>query len=533
MRRYKQNIEAIIVVILICFAPLATIAGTWTGGGNGIWDSTDEATDWSGTPPAAGSQPAVLTGAVTVPVDGSVGALYMIIGNSAKLQIGDGDTVTSSGGDLLIATDIAGGGGPTGIIEQTGGTFIKPSNLFVLGHNQSGGLYDISGGVMTSAVEIAVGYSSGSSGHLKVTGTGEVRLSSHFRLPKDVGATAELTLSETGSIAITSGGQSFFGNGVSANINLSGGDFSFTSDSYLLFYSGATVNVEVTDSGIGTLATSGQLGQQAGGNGATLNININETSLSLPAYYRLIDSTGVAAGWSDKFANAATSGSVIKDSDGYLVKVHYGAHAAIPGSGSGDVILEIREKTDVAEGTILGIDMGNEINATNWNICAGSTTLAANSVVDTSGTVLSGVSITVVNGNAAGNISPGWVEDPAGSLPDVPDSATRDIVWANGWDTILVTVAGLPTDLDFLVYAVTSANSAGRTETVTVTGNSTATSTLIRNTESYAGKYHKIKMPPNGSGTITIEVSESVAGNPILNMIRIKAIVESTLFKFK
>ena len=176
-------------------------------------------------------------------------------------------------------------------------------------------------------------------------------------------------------------------------------------------------------------------------------------------------------------------------------------------------------------GTVVGIDLGPTAS-TNWNNFNSNSTKAAGTVVDLTGTVVDGVSISTAGANGYNNDGTnGWGEVPAGSLLDVPDSATTDICWAGGGGAqITLTISGLSTSFLYDLAAVTSAGYT-RLDTVTITGSGTPQVSAISRPSSVGGQYHSFTgIAPTVGGVITIGVTDPQANNPIINMVRMEAV---------
>jgi len=194
----------------------------------------------------------------------------------------------------------------------------------------------------------------------------------------------------------------------------------------------------------------------------------------------------------------------------------------------------------IGDGTVIGIDIGQAGTTTpNWNnFTTASHTITAGSVVDTGGTVVDAVGIAWTSGGGgfAGGWT-GWAEVPAGSLADVPDTATSDIAWGSGGgSTHTLVISGLNTAFTYDIAVVSQSGSAvaGRTEITTVTGASVTNSSITRHNadapinSASEGLYHSFTdVAPTAGGVLTIACSD-LANNPAVNAVRLTAIAPDT-----
>jgi hypothetical protein len=239
-----------------------------------------------------------------------------------------------------------------------------------------------------------------------------------------------------------------------------------------------------------------------------------------------------------------TAGAVSYTDSGLLSTSTYHYQLAATNGNNGSITAFPLARTNattsgnvtLALGMAIGIDLGPTTSA-NWNNFGADGTIGAGSVVDLTGTPIDDVSVTVSGAGYGTDGSDGWAEAPAGSLPDVPDSATTDI-GIGGASGISITISNLSPSARFDLAAVTVAGAAlDRQDTITVTGSVVyPSSTILRADAHNNGQYHSLThMIPTAGGVLTIVVTD-VSGNdnPICNMVRLEVVPPpGTLFKFR
>ena len=175
------------------------------------------------------------------------------------------------------------------------------------------------------------------------------------------------------------------------------------------------------------------------------------------------------------------------------------------------------------EPTRLGIDFGPQQTAGWNNVTSSNTTqIPAGSVIDLESGVLSGVSLSfqnfTFNNNDGTNNWTGLATNGGGAPTEFVDSVTTDISGRGGGGTCVVVVSGLDPESSFEVTGVTAAI-LQRTDTITIVGDQTyGPSAVDRPTAVSSGAFHTFAaVKPDSAGTLTIELSESESGNPVLN----------------
>jgi hypothetical protein len=181
-------------------------------------------------------------------------------------------------------------------------------------------------------------------------------------------------------------------------------------------------------------------------------------------------------------------------------------------------------------GTRIGIDYGPGPTA-NWNnITSNNAGVAAGAVIDLTGTVVDGVSITTTNAlftNYDGSDNWNGLAARGGTAPaEFVDSVTTDISGTYGnAQPYSTTISGLHPSLRYEVFAVATAGIAtARIDTFTVVGDATyGPSAILRANAHNNGLFHTFSdVGANASGTLVIRVADTSGGNnPIVNGILI------------
>ncbi len=340
--------------MMIACAGTGFAQATWTGGGNGIWDAIDETSDWSsGVPSQSGGVGAKISGAFTVPIDGTVDALYLVMGGGAVLNLDDGDSLTYTG-DGLIAT--AAHGGANAAINQTGGTFYQTGATgLLIGHNRSGGVYNLSGGTCTVAKAVFCGHSAGGAGTLNVSGSGVLNANTFVALGYVAGSAGFMTIQGNADVNITND----FAVGINDNGDLTvtgGGATIDVGGNFYLNKAASDLIANIDATGFSTI----RVAKKVGYNG---NLTVSITGpIAHGQQWKLIDANGLLGGtFGTQFVNAP-AGTKVFDNGAYGAYVSYGA--------DGDVVITAWQHDVVAlvnggfEATA-GVNIGSGIQSVN------------------------------------------------------------------------------------------------------------------------------------------------------------------------
>jgi hypothetical protein len=338
--------------MMIACAGTGFAQATWTGGGNGIWDATSETSDWSGGVPSQGGLGAKISGAYTVPIDGTVDAEYLVMGGGAVLNLGDGDSLTYTG-DGLIASSSFGGANAT--INQTGGTFYQSgAKGLMIGYNRGGGVYNLSGGTCTVVKAVFCGYSAGGSGTFNVSGSGMLNANTYVALGRVAGSAGFMTIQGNADVNIASD----FRVGLldDGDLTVTGGGATIDVSTNMTFDLGTSeliANIDAT--GFSTIRVAKKIGYNG-------NLTVSITGpIAHGQQWKLIDANGLLAGFGAQFVNAP-DGAKVFDNGAYGAYVSYGA--------DGDVVITALEAdvvTLVNGGfeTTAGVNIGSGIESVN------------------------------------------------------------------------------------------------------------------------------------------------------------------------
>ena len=192
------------------------------------------------------------------------------------------------------------------------------------------------------------------------------------------------------------------------------------------------------------------------------------------------------------------------------------------------LLLWVNTWAGISAGQKIGIDFGPTVTD-NWNNVPGNGITEDGDVVDTSGAVLSGISITVADGGFFNNDgADNWMGlgTNGGSAPaEFADSVTTDIAGRGGTpDPFLITVAGLNDSLVYDVVAVcTSIPPYANEETLTINGN--VSQSVTRSDTRDNGVFHYLpEVSTDGSGNLALAFTNDPQNNPIVCGILITAI---------
>lgn len=170
----------------------------------------------------------------------------------------------------------------------------------------------------------------------------------------------------------------------------------------------------------------------------------------------------------------------------------------------------------IGAGTEIGVDFSNTNGAgTNYNLFNANGGIGAGSVTDTSGIVVDGVSLSLAGGD--------FFNGGAGSTaPSFPATVRNDFTGSSGWGQTVLTISGLDDSLHYDWVSSSSHTSGGRINRVTLTG-------LVGGPQSLdlprtPGSEHSFYGIQPTAGTITATASETLAGNPILNGVKLTAV---------
>ena len=182
MEHGHKRVVVLWVVILIAVPAAATVR-TWDGGGgNSYWQTTG---NWDPDGYAEGDTLIVLSGSPksvdnvvangygTITLDSSAAVAYFynnfFVGDSSSaschLYILDGGSVSNTGGFLGRSSGASG----TATVSGVGSTWTNRDRLWV-GYSGTGVLNIINGGTVSANIEDNVGYDSGASGTVVVSG---------------------------------------------------------------------------------------------------------------------------------------------------------------------------------------------------------------------------------------------------------------------------------------------------------------------------------------------------------------------------
>jgi len=192
------------------------------------------------------------------------------------------------------------------------------------------------------------------------------------------------------------------------------------------------------------------------------------------------------------------------------------------------LLLWVNTWAGISSGQKIGIDFGPTVTD-NWNNVPDNGITEDGAVVDTSGAVLSGISITVADGLFFNNDgADNWMglATNGGSAPaEFADSVTTDIAGTFGTpDPFLITVAGLNDGLVYDVVAVcTSIPPYANEETLTINGN--VSQSVTRSDTRDNGMFHYLpEVSTDGSGNLALAFTNDPQNNPIVCGILITAI---------
>jgi autotransporter-associated beta strand protein len=185
----------------------------------------------------------------------------------------------------------------------------------------------------------------------------------------------------------------------------------------------------------------------------------------------------------------------------------------------------------LAVGDKIGVDFGGATTATNWNNFTALGSIGAGSVSNLAGNSVDDVSITVASNvvNFWGDGTSNWagLSTNGGSAPpEFVDAVTNDFGGFSGVGGMTITLSGLDPTLDYNIYGVTFVNAVTtRRETLTVVGDVSYGSSELLRSASVAGAFHTFTaVSPDGSGTITITLTEPTANNGIISGMLIEAV---------
>ena len=186
----------------------------------------------------------------------------------------------------------------------------------------------------------------------------------------------------------------------------------------------------------------------------------------------------------------------------------------------------------IGVGTEIGVDFSDiQGVGTNYNLfTTPSTTIPAGSVIDTSGDMVDGVTVSLGAIDLGGG-GAGWMGPPTGSLvPSFPDEVRGDVVY--GDNPLEVTFGGLDPNLKYNLIAASSWGNDGTdvSTTVTVSGlvGGDQSSSMPRH---WTAEHVFNDIQPDVGGQIILSVTDAGQWNqPTLNGVLLTAVPEpSTL----
>ena len=185
---------------------------------------------------------------------------------------------------------------------------------------------------------------------------------------------------------------------------------------------------------------------------------------------------------------------------------------------NGVLLTAVAPPAPIGVGTVIGVDF-SAVNGggTNYNLFATNGAIGAGSVIDTSGAVVEGVSLTLAGG--------AFFNGNAGSTaPSFPGEVRNDFTGSSP-NPFTFTISGL--DPNFLYDWVSSSSHSGSTagnrdDRITLTGLVGGPQTLAVTRQAYS-EHLFTGIQPTAAGMITATMTEDLANNPILNGLRLEA----------
>ncbi|NQT36628.1 MAG: PEP-CTERM sorting domain-containing protein [Planctomycetes bacterium] len=170
----------------------------------------------------------------------------------------------------------------------------------------------------------------------------------------------------------------------------------------------------------------------------------------------------------------------------------------------------------IGVGTVIGVDFGT-VNGggVNYNLFPGNGAIAAGSVIDTSGVVVQGASLTLTGGQFFNGNGPS-------TAPSFPDEVRRDFTGASGGNGVVFTLSGLDPNYLYDWVSTSSHGTGTRINRVTLSG-LVGGDQFLDDPRSPTSEHNFTGIQPTAAGVITATVTDIGAGNPILNGVQLVA----------